>query len=95
MEPVRLPEHWDPRTDLDVFRSLLDDRLAESGFPGWNNASASRSHGPLDVTPLLFLVLVALTRRGMTRDSRRRLPIGASAWPVRFFWEDRRGPLLS
>lgn len=80
---------------LEMVSSLLEDRLAESSFTGWRNASASGSHGPLDLTPLLFLVLVALTRRGTTLGSRRRRPIGAPTWPVGSGWEDRRGPLLS
>lgn len=80
---------------LDLVAGLLKDRLADSGFGRWRNASASGSHGPLDLTPLLFLVLVALTRRGRTLDSRRRRPIGAPTWPLPSAWEYRRGPLSS
>ncbi|MGH2640246.1 MAG: M23 family metallopeptidase [Actinomycetota bacterium] len=80
---------------LDMVRSLLEDRLAEWNVTGWRNASESGSRGPLDLTPVLFLVLVALTGRGTTSGSRRRRPIGAPTWPIRSGWEDRRGPLLS
>ncbi|HEX6579869.1 MAG TPA: hypothetical protein VF195_03250, partial [Actinomycetota bacterium] len=79
---------------LDMVRSLLEDRLAASSFTGSRNASGSGSHGPLDLTPLLFVALVALTRRGTT-GSRRHRPIGAPTWPLGSEWEDRRGPLLS
>lgn len=81
---------------FDVVLALLEGRLAESRFIGWRNASATGSHGPLDLTPLLFLALAALTRRGTTLGSRRRRrPIGAPIWTVPPEWEDRRGPLLS
>ncbi len=79
----------------DMVLSLLDDRLADSSFTGWRDPSGSGSRGPFDLTPLLFFVLIALTRRGTARDSRRRHPMGAPTWPVPSVWEDRRGPLFS
>jgi hypothetical protein len=79
----------------DTVRSLLEERLADSSVTGWRNAPASGSHAPFDLTPLLFIVFVALTRRGTALHSRRRRPIGAPTWPVRAAWEDRRGPLFS
>jgi hypothetical protein len=80
---------------LDMVRGLLEERLADSSFTGWRNVSASGSHGPLDLTPLLFFALVALTRRGTAPDARRRRPIGAPTWRGQPAWEDRRGPLFS
>ncbi len=81
---------------LEMVRSLLEDRLADSSFTARSDASATRSHDPLDLTPvLLFVVFFSLTRRQAVPDSKRRRPIGAPIWQNRSAWEDRRGPLFS
>ncbi len=79
-----------------MVRGPREDPTAGSNFTGWRNASATGSHGALDLTSaLLFLVLFALTRRRTALSStRRRRLIGAPTEPIRFAWGDRRGPLL-
>jgi Peptidase family M23 len=80
-----------------VVRALLEGRLAESRFSGGRNASATGSHGVLDLTPVLvFFMLFSLTgRRAPSDSSRPRRPIGLLSWANRSAWEDRRGRLLA
>lgn len=79
-----------------VVRAVLEGRLAESRFIGWRNASATGSHGALDLTPvLLFFMLSSLTRRRTASTSEPRHPIGLRSWANRSAWEDRRGRLLA
>jgi hypothetical protein len=81
---------------FDVVIALLEGRLAESRFIGWS-ASATGSHGPLDLTPvLLFFMFFSVTRRRTGSDSwPSRRPIGIRSWVNRSAWEDRRGRLLA
>jgi Peptidase family M23 len=80
---------------FDVVRALLEGRLAESRFIGWRNASATGSHGPLDLTPvLLFFMLFSVTRRRTASDSSRPRGPTIGVWSPSA-WGDRRGRLLA
>jgi Peptidase family M23 len=82
---------------FDVVRALLEGRLAESRFSEGMTASATGSHGALDLTPVvLFFMLFSLTGRRTASDSEwSRRPTGVRSWANRSAWEDRRGRLLA
>lgn len=80
---------------FDVGGALLEGRLAESRFIGLRDASATGSHGPLDLTPvLLFFMFHSVTRRRTNSNSSRPRSPTIGVWS-RSAWEDRRGRLLA
>jgi hypothetical protein len=82
---------------LDTAWALLHDPLSEDALNAWRNAPSRESHGPLDLTPLLMLlVLVGVTARRSVHGPNRgwiQLPgVRVLTATVR---AERRVPLLS
>ena len=63
---------------LDALWALLDDPLTEADPIAWRNIAARGLREPLDLTPLVFLVLL-----GVTAGRAVHRPSGASGSPAR------------
>ena len=80
---------------LDALWALLDDPLTDAELNAWRQVASGEPREPLDLTPVVFMVLIGVTALRTGQRTKGRVSVPGEPVLRETLWSGRRGPLLS